>query len=364
MSGLRSMRTQFILMMVMASLLTMLCVGAIFMGNIFSSSDAEIENYRSALMFDVERELKNETEIAYNIIQTSYKKQQAGLLTEEQAKLEAANLIRELRYDGGAGYFWIDTYDGVNVVLLGRADVEGKSRIGNTDPNGKQYIREMIQNGQKSGGGYTDLMFAKPNQSNPLPKRNYTIAFEPYKWVIGTGIWVDYIDTKLEEMQQQTDEQFYDNLKLTIGGVIVLEILLCLIAGPLSAKLIGPIRDVTKTLEVLATGDFRKPATEHFDPDRDDEIGIMGRAVVDLRTNVREMLSKVVRAAEQVAAASEQLTASADQSTVAINQVADSIVNVAGACTEQFTPERSCVNPSRIQFINFFCRNPIAGFFL
>ena len=63
----------------------------------------------------------------------------------------------------------------------------------------------------------------------------------------------------------------------------------------------------------------------------------MARAVIDLRKNVREMLQQVVRSAEQVAAASEELTASADQSTVAINQVADSIVNVAGACTEQFT---------------------------
>jgi len=49
------------------------------------------------------------------------------------------------------------------------------------------------------------------------------------------------------------------------------------------------------------------------------------------------MISKVMTSAEHVAAASQQLTASADQSTTAINQVAESIVNVAGACTEQFT---------------------------
>ena len=337
MSGLRSMRTQFILMMVMASLLTMVCVGAIFMGNIFDSSDTEMENYRNSLMADVKREIKNETEAAVSIVETVYKKQQAGQLTEEQAKAEAAALIRGLRYDNGAGYFWVDTYEGVNVVLLGRTEVEGKSRMSATDPNGKQYVREMIQNAQQSGGGYTELMFAKPNQSTPLPKLNYTVTFEPYHWVIGTGVWTDYIDDKIAEMQNQIDEGFRHNLLLTVGGIIALEIALCLLAGPLSAKLIGPIRDVTKSLEIIATGDFRKPANENFDLDRDDEIGIMARAVIDLRKNVREMLQQVVRSAEQVAAASEELTASADQSTVAINQVADSIVNVAGACTEQFT---------------------------
>ncbi|MBQ9478760.1 MAG: hypothetical protein IJU71_04320, partial [Selenomonadaceae bacterium] len=61
MGAVRSMRTQFILMMVMASIITMLCVGAIFTKNILSSSEDEIENYRTMLMEDVERELKNET---------------------------------------------------------------------------------------------------------------------------------------------------------------------------------------------------------------------------------------------------------------------------------------------------------------
>ena len=336
MNGLRSMRTQFILMMVMASVITMILVGAIFMRNVFLSSESEMENYRANLMADVENSLKNETITAISMIEALYKRQQAGELTEEQAKTLAAAMIREIRYEDGSGYFWIDTYDGVNVALLGRADVEGKSRIDATDPTGKKFIREMIQVAQ-SGGGFTDLMFAKPGGTEPLPKRNYTTTFAPYKWVIGTGIWVDYIDTKVAEAQKKVDEEFRSNMILTIGVTIALEVLICLFAGPLSAKLIGPIRDMTKTLETLATGDFRKPAQEHIDVDRDDEVGIMGRAALDLRSHVREMLQRVVASAEQVAAAAEQLTASADQSSVAINQVAESITTVAGACNEQFT---------------------------
>ena len=336
MSGLRSMRTQFILMMVMASVITMILVGAIFMRNVFLSSESEMENYRANLMADVENSLKNETITAISMIEALYKRQQAGELTEEQAKTLAAAMIREIRYEDGAGYFWIDTYDGVNVALLGRADVEGKSRIDATDPTGKKFIREMIQVAQ-SGGGFTDLMFAKPGGTEPLPKRNYTTTFAPYKWVIGTGTWVDYIDTKVAEAQKKVDEEFRSNMILTVGVTITLEVLICLFAGPLSAKLIGPIRDMTKTLETLATGDFRKPAQEHIDVDRDDEVGIMGRAALDLRSHVREMLQRVVASAEQVAAAAEELTASADQSSVAINQVAESITTVAGACNEQFT---------------------------
>lgn len=155
MEGLKtksSMRTNFLTMMIGTSLITLFCICAIFL-SILATSEAEVEKYRDTLIAEVERTLKTETETAISVINTVYKRQQAGELTEEQAKTEAANLIRNLRYDNGAGYFWVDTYEGVNVVLLGRENTEGKSRINATDPTGKQFIKEMLENGKKSGGG-------------------------------------------------------------------------------------------------------------------------------------------------------------------------------------------------------------------
>ncbi|MBR2179157.1 MAG: cache domain-containing protein [Selenomonadaceae bacterium] len=332
-----SMRTQFLLVMIGASMITMLLMGVIFFKSSLDSTEAEVNQYRAALTEDVERELKIETETAISIIDTVYKRQQAGQLTQEQAMTEAAALVRNLRYDNGAGYFWIDTYEGVNVVLLGRTETEGKSRINLTDPHGKQFIKEMIENGQKSGGGYTDLMFAKPNQTEPLPKRNYTASFAPYRWVIGTGVWIDYIDTKVAAVQERADAEFRSNLIMVVVVMIILEVLLIVASLFVSKRMIQPIRDLTEAVDVLATGDFRMTNNSiPIDTERGDEIGVMGQAVLNLRKNVNDMVKKVAEAAEQVAAASEQLTASADQSSLAINQVADSIVKVAGAATEQF----------------------------
>ena len=337
MDNLRSMRTQFLLMMIGASLITLVCVGAVFLKNMIDETEAATEEFKQTLITDVERELKIQTETAISMIGIIHKRQQAGLLTEEQAKTEAAALVRDLRYDDGAGYFWIDTYEGVNVVLLGRKETEGKSRIGLTDPTGKQFIREMIENGRKPGGGFTDLMFAKPNQTEPLPKRNYTAAFEPYRWVVGTGIWIDYIDTRVAAERERSEENFKNSVIMTAIVIVILEVILTVAAIFLSNHLVGPISAVTDVLNILGTGDFRRSSKqEEMDIDRADELGIMARAVNKMQKNVQEMVQKIVTAAEQVAAASQQLTASADQSTIAINQVADSIVNVAGACTEQF----------------------------
>ena len=341
MENTSSMKTQFLLMMIGASLVTMIFVAGIFIRDMVNESKEQVAEVRETLMADVELQLRTQTQTAVSLIQKIYDRQKSGALTEAQAKQEAANLVRDLRYEGDAGYFWIDTYDGVNVVLLGRAETEGKSRINLTDPQGRQFIKEMIENGRKQGGGFTDLMFAKPNQTDPLPKRNYTVAFEPYQWVIGTGVWIDYIDEKVAAAETRAQATLQSSIIQTFIVIVVLEIVITLVAIKLSNNLIAPIKRITGILGVLSTGDFRIDKSHGEEQrkytSRTDELGVMARAVVTLRQNINDMMKQVVTSAEQVAAASQQLTASADQSTIAINQVADSIVTVAGACTEQFS---------------------------
>ena len=63
-----------------------------------------------------------------SLCQTIYDQYQAGVYTERGSKKWAADEIRQLRY-GDAGYFWVDQYDGTNVVLLGN-DTEGTNRMG------------------------------------------------------------------------------------------------------------------------------------------------------------------------------------------------------------------------------------------
>ena len=331
-----SLKGRFILMVVGIAVMTTLCVSAVFIMNLKSESERQVATIRQTLTEDVERELKIETETAVSIIKQVYNRQQKGELTEEQAKKMAADYIRDLRYDDGKGYFWVDTYDGVNVVLLGR-DTEGKSRINLTDPSGRHFIKEMIENGRKDGGGYTDLMFAKPNETTPLPKRNYTTAFDPYQWVLGTGVWIDYIDGRVAAEQAAADEAFKSTMIKTLIINIVLLAIFSL-AGLFAAKsIVGPLQNVTGRLGVMATGDLREDNSLEELFHRSDEIGEMSRALHKLQTQVSNMMRQIVESSQQVATSSQQLTNSSEQSAEVSGQVADSIVNVAGACSEQFT---------------------------
>jgi len=330
-----SLRMKFIILMVGTSLVTVICITALWLQTLRMEARTQLENYRTQLLQDVDTSLKNETQIVVSLLEKIYQQQQAGLLSEPEAKKIAADLVRDLRYDDGKGYFWIDTADGVNVVLLGR-DVEGKSRIDLVDPNGVHFIQEMLKNGQQTGGGYTDLSFAKPGETTPLPKRNYTTTFAPYQWVLGTGVWIDQIDALIAAQKEAIDADFYSSLRMTVLISVLIEALCIALAIFFSNKLATPIVHVTNRLATLAQGDFRHNAALETKISSTDEIGRMSQALDTLQHNVRQMMKQAIEAAEKITTAVAQLNESADQSATVSSQVAFSMSKVADSCNEQF----------------------------
>ncbi|MCR5177076.1 MAG: cache domain-containing protein [Anaerovibrio sp.] len=334
--GRVSLRNKFIFVLVLISLLTTICISVMMIWNMVDENERQVQTYRETLTKDVEKQLRDQTESAISVIKYVYSLQQSGALTEEQAKKEAADRVRSMRYDGGAGYFWVDTFDGTNVVLLGR-DSEGKNRMNLVDPNGTHFIEEMIKNGKKPEGGFTDLMFAKPGETTPLPKRNYTASFEPYKWVIGTGVWIDSIDTLVEEQKNSAHDALVASLVKICIFVLLLQVVFIAIGFIFAKRITTPIIQITDKLKVLATGDFRKDRHDNPAGDPQDEIGDMFKALRTLHVNISSMMKKVRDTALQVSDSAKQLNNSAGQSAEVSGSVADSMVNVAGSCSEQFT---------------------------
>jgi methyl-accepting chemotaxis protein len=131
--------------------------------------------------------IKSEVETAVSMLAAVSARQQRGEITMKKAKQLGADLLREMRY-GSEGYFWADTTEGVNVVLYGRKDVEGRDRIKDKDSKGTYYIKEFMAKA-KSGGGYVDYWFPKKGQTTEQSKRAYVLPFKPFGWVVGTGYY-------------------------------------------------------------------------------------------------------------------------------------------------------------------------------
>lgn len=322
-----------------AVLVTAIAIEVFSVTSTISTNNDQTEAYRSRLVEDIKTELKNETQVAMSICQVMYDRYQAGEITMEAAQKEAADIIRELKYDDGSGYFWVDTSKGINVVLLGR-DTEGQSRWDSVDPNGNYYIQEMIKNGMQDGGGYTELMFAKPNETEPLPKINYTAYFEPFDWVMGTGVWIDHIDTLQAEYQAHAHAALMSNLTKSVIVLIILVIVGVIIAIYMGRRITKPIILVTNQMVKMSNSDFTD--SDEMEQVRalkkeNNEIGQISEALDLMHTNVRELMMKIFDTTSYVASASEELSASASQSADASEMVATSCTNVANSCAGQIT---------------------------
>jgi methyl-accepting chemotaxis protein len=301
--------------------------------NIFDTvrkNDSDVQEYRETLLQQFDRNIKLEVETIHAMIQTIYNQQQAGLLTEEEAKKKVAELVRNIQYDNG-NYFWIDTTEGVTVAFLGK-NQEGKSRFDAVDSKGERYIQRIIKNAMNPEGGYTDYWFPKPGQTEQLPKRSYSLLFKPYNWVIGTGNWIDDIDklvaTKAEDNHRKLMLNIVYAVVIGFAGLIIS----ALMAMYTSKRISDPVAAVAASVQQVAGGDL---TARDLMVTTNDEIGALTNSFNAMKDNLRNLIKQVSSMAEQVASSSEELTATSEQSAMASTQIATSITEVADGAAGQ-----------------------------
>ena len=115
-------RTKLIILTAVAAI-SMCIMGLINMNGMNQSYQQSIDSMKNVLNDDYDEQIKSQVENVITLIEEEYELFQNGETSEEEAKERTADFVRELRY-GDDGYFWIDTYDGDNVVMqIGRAHV-------------------------------------------------------------------------------------------------------------------------------------------------------------------------------------------------------------------------------------------------
>lgn len=132
---------------------------------------ANVSQLDASLREGFDRTIRWEVETANSMLLRLDALATEGKLDRAEAAELAKTLLRELRY-GPEGYFWADTVDGTNVVLLGK-DAEGKNRMDSLDANKYPFIKNLIANGLKDGGGIPTIGSRRPERTS-LCRRGVT----------------------------------------------------------------------------------------------------------------------------------------------------------------------------------------------
>ncbi len=67
------------------------------------------------------------------------------------------------------------------------------------DPTGKFFVQELHKVAAGQGQGYVDYQYAKPGAplDQPSPKLSFVKYFAPWRWTVGTGVYVDDLSAKI-----------------------------------------------------------------------------------------------------------------------------------------------------------------------
>ncbi len=224
---------------------------------------------------------------ALSILKSYDDRVKKGELSLADAQNGAKQTLRSIRF-GENDYFFGYTTDGVN-VFHARPEYEGKNRWDNKDQNGIYTIRELIGNAQR-GGDFLFYSQPRAGSSAPADKVSYSQMFEPWSWMVGTGLYMDDIATTFWRRAQQ-------------AGLIALGMLLFLglAAYYLARGLVNPVQALTGVMGRLADGDTSVdvPAVE-----QKDEIGAMARTVEVFKAALISKRDADVRAREETDAKS------------------------------------------------------------
>ncbi|MBU0987350.1 MAG: cache domain-containing protein, partial [Proteobacteria bacterium] len=97
-------------------------------------------------------------------------------------------------------YFWINDLSPRMVMHPIKSELDGKELSGFKDPNGKRLFIEMVDVCKKSGAGFVDYYWPKPDAPKPVAKISYVKLLPEWNWIIGSGIYIDDVEKEVSQL--------------------------------------------------------------------------------------------------------------------------------------------------------------------
>lgn len=316
------------------TLIITLVVASVSFVNSYRENKAFVDQLELQLRDNYDSNIKDQVDIVVHGLDGIQNQLNDGVITKKQAEILSADVIRSANY-GEGGYFWADTLEGDNVVLLGREDVEGTNRLELVDLKGLKIIQEFIKICKSEGEGYLNYYFNRPNETEALPKRGYIKLYEPLGWMIGTGNYIDDIDQVVQKEKDLAQDRFRKNAFIT-GITFIISLLLgYIISMIISRNITKPIKGLTELIKKTADLDILDDPQFDFVLDYKDETGIMAGEVVKLRSALRDMVRLMKTDSDILEEAASNMNNVVYEGKESINSVSIAVNEFASGAGEQ-----------------------------
>ena len=345
---MKKISTKIILMAVSIVVFTSLIIGTYVIIQNYNTNKSMLSSLEKTMRDSFDSQIKYQVQNAVSMLEGVNKRLEKNEITLDQAKKIGADQLRGLKY-GKDAYFWADTEEGINIVLNGTV-TEGTNRFNTKDAKGKFLVKDIIANGMKDDGGFTDYWFPKKGETISLPKRGYSLEFKAFKWIIGTGNYVNDIDNAVVAKQNELNKKFIASLISLIGIIIFLILISAAFAWFFSKRITKPILLITELVDKTADLDLiiDEKLSEQINCYKD-ETGQIGRAVTNLRKDLRNITTLIKSDSDGIIKFTDQLSKATGETVVSIKAVTQTIEELAkGSVTQASDSQEIAENLSSL----------------
>jgi len=277
-----------------------------------------LHSQRSSLLSERVEKTRNLVDVAHSTLAEQHRLEVEGKISRQEAQRRAMEAIRAMRYDG-ANYFWINDMHPTMVMHPTKPELEGKDLSELKDPSGRTIFVEMTEAARTRNGGFVSYQWPKPGSAEPVQKLSYVRAFEPWGWVIGTGIYIEDLDAAWRK-------------SATLAGFLGLSCLVALliVSTRVSRSIFVRFQAMIERMKNVAQGDL----TQRVEITSQDELGELAQSFNTFLDKLQEILYQVSSNTQSLATTSEEISASSRDQAQAAELQKDQTTQVAAAMQE------------------------------
>lgn len=242
----------------------LLIINLIFIIALIPVVGVSVEKIREHMIEDRVAKLRNIVELAVGYADALHQQAQTGAITEDEAKQRWYSAIDSFWYENHKEYMFVYDETGTAIRQPARPEMAGKNMIDLKDVNGVPLIADLIKVA-KQGGGTVSYFWPKAGESEAQPKLSWASYYQPWGYMIGTGIYINDVDAMVTDVRN-------DLLKITVLVVM----LACVVSLCFSWDISSALQSLQRSMQKLIAEDFEVQIPTK---NRRDDVGTLARMV-------------------------------------------------------------------------------------
>lgn len=263
-----------------------------------------LTNTNQLIMDQREAQLRNLVSSARGVVERQHELAKNGTLSEQTAKARARADLESMRYADGEYFFVLDR--DVTMIAHGASpDIVGDNFTSYQTDDGQYVLRDMAKLLEdEETSGFFRYMWPRAGAEQPESKMSYAMTYEPWGWVIGSGVYMQDVEALLQR-----------NLAFNGGILFITLVVLISLSVTLLRSITRPLGLIGDVMDKASQGDL----TQRAQFLQRDELGRLGRRIDHMLESFQTLITGLSASTYQVEAASQQLSDDAAKATGSVN---------------------------------------------